>query len=136
MSLEEIEKEIAELSSRSRELRSTASGGQKLANLRKKLDDAEILQRATIAAYTTPQIVKDGGREREPVDKRHIVFALLRQAGLSYPRIGEICGGFDHGTVMHGIRRIQQLAVIYPETRSQLNLARERFARPEKEGQK
>lgn len=36
---------------------------------------------------------------------RQALYAAARDMGYSMPRIGQLCGGRDHTTVLHGIRQ-------------------------------
>lgn len=57
----------------------------------------------------TPEQVMGRSVHRHVVRARWAAMARLREAGLSYPRIGRILGR-DHSTVMYGIRRHAGLA--------------------------
>jgi hypothetical protein len=46
------------------------------------------------------------GRHKALVRARWEVFAQLRKLGYSLPYIGRVCGGRDHTTVLHGLRRM------------------------------
>ena len=49
-------------------------------------------------------------RKQEHVFARQAAMYLCRNGlGLSYPELGRLFGGRDHATVIHGIRKIQQL---------------------------
>lgn len=53
------------------------------------------------------EIIKHGGRNRRITLPRHEVFWLARMLTKnSYPRIGKFTGGFDHHTVIHGVRKM------------------------------
>lgn len=57
-----------------------------------------------------PSDLMSQSRRREFVRARQVAMFLCRsRLGLSYPELGRIFGGKDHSTVMHGIRKIQQL---------------------------
>jgi chromosomal replication initiator protein len=51
------------------------------------------------------QIIGDV-RAKEVVIPRHIVMAILRTRGLSYPAIGRIMGGRDHSSVIHACKTL------------------------------
>lgn len=47
-------------------------------------------------------------REWRIVYARHMVWYILREHyNLSYPYIGELTGGRDHTSIIHGVRRIK-----------------------------
>lgn len=51
-----------------------------------------------------------GSRKREIARARQVAMFLCRsRLGLSYPDLGRIFGGKDHSTVIHSIRKIQQI---------------------------
>jgi chromosomal replication initiation ATPase DnaA len=50
------------------------------------------------------------GRQRHRIilDKRHIVISLYKKySGLTLKQIGEDCGGYDHTSIMHICKKIQ-----------------------------
>jgi hypothetical protein len=47
-----------------------------------------------------------------------IMWAAKKQTTYSYPQIARALGGFDHTSVMHGVRRAEQLRAADPEFRS------------------
>lgn len=58
-------------------------------------------------------------RQKELVYPRQITMYLLRELmKQSYPQIGEVLGGKDHTTVMHGVEKISKLLKIQPEVES------------------
>lgn len=57
-----------------------------------------------------PPEILGGGRRHDLVLARQIAMYLCRlRLGLSYPELGRLFGGRDHSTVIHGIKKIQQL---------------------------
>ncbi|KAF0193915.1 MAG: chromosomal replication initiator protein, partial [bacterium] len=56
-------------------------------------------------------------RQKELVLPRHLtMYILSEELGLTVEKIGEILGGRDHTTVMHGRDKIKQLIVSDRET--------------------
>ena len=53
----------------------------------------------------TADQVLSGRRDRIFVDARHVAMWLMRDAGRSFPEIGNELG-VDHSTVMNGVRRV------------------------------
>lgn len=51
------------------------------------------------------QIVLPGKKARF-VRARHIAWWLLRQQSRSYPQIAKLTGGWDHSSVMNGVRQM------------------------------
>lgn len=57
-----------------------------------------------------PSEIMGQSRRRELARARQATMFLCRvRLGLSYPELGRIFGGRDHSTVIHGIKKIQQL---------------------------
>jgi chromosomal replication initiation ATPase DnaA len=54
----------------------------------------------------TADDVLSGKRDRVHVDARHVAMWLMRDAGRSYPEIGNEIG-VDHSTVMNGVKRVE-----------------------------
>jgi chromosomal replication initiation ATPase DnaA len=64
---------------------------------------------ATVVAteyFLTATEIFSPARERERVEARQIAWWLLRTAGWSFPRIGRF-SGFDHSSVLHGVRVVE-----------------------------
>ena len=58
----------------------------------------------------TVRQMKYGGRDARLVAARHALFYLCRKyTPLSLPRIGEMLGGFDHTTVLHGFKKVSDI---------------------------
>ena len=71
------------------------------------------------------------GRSKEVVLPRQVAMYLLREmTQLSLPQIGELVGGRDHTTVMHGINKIASLAESDASLRRQLLALKERLYAP------
>jgi chromosomal replication initiator protein len=69
--------------------------------------------------------LKGTSRQRQIVLARNIAMYLARQfTGQSMEKIGAFFGGRDHTTVLHGCRRIEDLAKNDPETREALGWLR------------
>ena len=54
--------------------------------------------------YYDPRMLPVKTRERQFVLPRQYVWYLLRTHGMSYPWIAKNTGGWDHSTVVHGVR--------------------------------
>lgn len=63
------------------------------------------------------------------VKPRHVCMYLLKEeARLSYKEIGNLLGGRDHTTVMHGVERIEKLLETTERVREELTYIKERLA--------
>lgn len=70
-------------------------------------------------------------RTKNLVDPRQIAMYLLRQdIGLNLQSIGQLLGGRDHTTVMHGIEKVSRLAQNDEQTKSTITALRQSFLRP------
>lgn len=97
------------------------------ASLQDRLPDTEMVEKLAMPESSEPAwqqsllrvAAKMGVKPSEIIGKsKRQEFVIARQAamyicrlkfGLSYPELGRIFGGRDHATVMHGIKKIQQL---------------------------
>ncbi len=69
-------------------------------------------------------------RTKNLVDPRQIAMYLLRQdIGLNLQSIGQLLGGRDHTTVMHGIEKVSKLAQTDENTRAAITSLRQSFLR-------
>jgi chromosomal replication initiator protein len=69
-------------------------------------------------------------RTKNLVDPRQIAMYLLRQdIGLNLQSIGQLLGGRDHTTVMHGIEKVSKLAQTDEHTKSTIINLRQSFLR-------
>lgn len=58
----------------------------------------------------TPNRVKAKTRRREVVEARYMCYKFLKErTSLSLTAIGDLMGGFDHATVLHGLTTIENL---------------------------
>lgn len=48
-----------------------------------------------------------GSRQHRYLGTRAQIYMLLREDGVSLPEIGRMCGGKDHTTIMHAIRKFK-----------------------------
>jgi hypothetical protein len=66
---------------------------------------ADVLRRHSLwRSLTWEQVIaKDNSRER--VHARAEIYALLRERGWSYPKIGAFVGGRDHTTIINSVQR-------------------------------
>ena len=60
--------------------------------------------------YYDPGMLPVKTRERQFVLPRQYVWYLLRAQGMSYPWIAQNTGGWDHTTIMHGVKMHAQRA--------------------------
>ena len=80
-----------------------------------------IIERVAKRFHLKPEILVGTGRKAEYVLARQVAMFLCReQLGFSFNEIGEIFGGRDHSTVMHSVRKIQELQLIDTETHNLL----------------
>lgn len=71
-------------------------------------------------------------RSRKFVKPRQVAMFLLReQLGMSLTSIGEVLGGRDHTTVIHGLKAISLEASRFPQVASDLEEIRKEFLKPE-----
>lgn len=78
----------------------------------------QIIQDACTFLQFDPDQLKSKSRKREKVIVRHMLFMLLRlETVMTLKGIGEIMGGYDHTTVIHGIQQFKDLM----ETNKALN---------------
>lgn len=69
-------------------------------------------------------------RTKNLVDPRQMAMYLLRQdIGLNLQSIGQLLGGRDHTTVMHGIEKVSQQAKTDDQIRSTITALRQSFTR-------
>jgi hypothetical protein len=64
-----------------------------------------------VSRYTGVTVldIKSERRQKKLVEARQIAFYVLRSVTTySFPRIGEICGGRDHSTVLHGCAKVER----------------------------
>lgn len=62
------------------------------------------------AAQVRMMDIRSPRRAKQLVLARHVIFYLARKYTLlSCPRMGQLIGGRDHSTVLHGIRRVEDL---------------------------
>lgn len=79
---------------------------------------------AAAAAYfnVTRRAIRSAVRIKPLVRVRHIVMWLGRRVlNKSFPRIGVVLGGRDHTTVLHGVRKIDQLILSDARLRDDLD---------------
>ncbi|NPA06392.1 MAG: chromosomal replication initiator protein DnaA [Chloroflexi bacterium] len=77
----------------------------------------------------TIEELKGKGRSRRVALPRQIAMYLLRtEVGLSWPQIGQVLGGRDHSTVMHGYRKIEEQLAQDPMLRGEIRALQERLS--------
>jgi len=59
-----------------------------------------------------------------------VMYVMRVETGASYPQIGEILGGRDHTTVLHGCNRVADEISTSPEVGRQVNELRTRLYEP------
>ncbi len=86
----------------------------------------KILQKASeISGIPVDQIVGTS-RRRPIVEVRQIAMYVTRnETDLSFPKIGEAFGNRDHTTVIHGVKKIEQLIVDDVEMRNKVQTLRD-----------
>ncbi len=80
--------------------------------VKRQLTPHSVIQAVASYYHITVDDLRSKGRRRTIAWPRQIAMYLLREeTDLSYPQIGELLGGRDHSTVMHGYERVaEQLA--------------------------
>jgi chromosomal replication initiator protein len=90
-----------------------ATAAEALADLlprRRKIVADKVLEAVAQAYGVSVAELRAKGRSRRVAVPRQVAMYLLREeAGLSLPRIGELLGGRDHSTIMHGTRKVADL---------------------------
>lgn len=72
-----------------------------------------IVNRVSEKLEVRPLDIMGSSRRHDYVLARQMAMFLCRQKlGLSYPELGRLFGGKDHSTVMHGIKKIEQLRLV------------------------
>ncbi len=92
-------------------------------------DDPEDSEMSVIIDYIAKNRLKTGGNERDFTYRRNYLYKYIREVhGLTYRAIGELFGGKNHATVMHGINLHDTLVDIKdPVYASTINKMKERF---------
>lgn len=72
-------------------------------------DIVDAVLRECAAAGSNRRELLSQRRDKSVVQRRHIAYLVLHEAGLSYPAIGRALGDRDHTTILHGARRARQL---------------------------
>lgn len=77
----------------------------------------------TVASYFNLKLsqIKGNRRDRSFVRPRQILYYLLRsELNIPLVEIGNLLGGRDHTTIIHGVRKISQLLAVDGETREDI----------------
>lgn len=75
-----------------------------------EIPPALILQRTAEYYNLTADDLTSKSRSRPLTTARHVAMYLMREStGLSLVKIGEVFGGRDHSTVLHGINKVEAL---------------------------
>ncbi len=83
-----------------------------------------------VAAHHGMTVERLLGRSRKKRDARprqQAMFLGRRYTALSFPEIGRRMGGFDHTTVIHGVRKIESLIPDDSELAAELAAIEERI---------
>ena len=89
-------------------------------------DQEKILKLTCQTFKVSPAALGGKGRTHHLALARQVAMYLLRvEAGLRYTEIGKILGNKDHSTVIHAIKKIEQLIGADPGTRSTVLYIRE-----------
>lgn len=70
-------------------------------------DEAEVIAKKH---GLTLEFVLSRSSARRPARARWEIMAMLRARGNTYPRIGQLLGGMDHSSVLHGCRRHAEIS--------------------------
>jgi chromosomal replication initiator protein len=87
----------------------------------------------TASLYFGTNIVELIGRGRSAplaLQRQIVMYVMRMETGASYPQIGDILGGRDHTTVMHGCDKVTEEIVTSPELGRQVNELRNRLYEP------
>lgn len=94
------------------------------------LSHIERIQRVVLAFYPNVSMsdLKSARRTADVVRPRQIVMYLAKElTARSLPEIGRRCGGRDHTTVLHAVRKIGALVKTDPELAEQVEKIRAKF---------
>lgn len=76
---------------------------------RQHIKPTTILRAVTSHFHVSSNTLRGTSRKKEYVTARHIAMYLLKsELDLPYTEIGEMFGGRDHTSVMHGVQKVQQ----------------------------
>lgn len=75
------------------------------------VDFADVLAAVSKATRVSPKRIQSTERYHKVARARWIGWLIIRQSGYSFPEIGRMTGGFDHATVIHGLRNIDPRGV-------------------------
>ena len=89
-------------------------------------DQEKIIKLVCQTFKISPAALSGKGRTHHLALGRQVAMYLLRiEGGLRYTEIGKILGNKDHSTVIHAIKKIEQLISADPTTRSTILYIRE-----------
>jgi chromosomal replication initiator protein len=61
------------------------------------------------------------GRHQVIIDKRHIVIALYKKySGYTFKQTGKDCGGYDHTTIIHIVKKINNICEVDEQFKSEV----------------
>lgn len=81
----------------------------------------DIIKNACLFYDIKPTQIKGPRREASLVKARQIImFILKKELGLSFVEIGNILGGRDHTTIMHGVGKIEKMLSTTPKLTSEI----------------
>ncbi len=99
-----------------------------LENRRSKITPEGIINQVTSYFKVSLTEIRGRGRSKEIVLPRQVAMYLLREeTGASLVEIGQLLGGRDHSTVMHGIARIEKGLETDSSLRTRVNALREQL---------
>ena len=103
---------------------------QPVAPISRQPNPNEILKVVCETYGVTLKDITGKKRTKNLVDPRQIAMYLLRQdIGLNLQSIGQLLGGRDHTTIMHGIEKVSKLAQTDEQTKSTITALRQSFLR-------
>lgn len=71
-------------------------------------DIADVLADVVSATKVSAKRLQSSERTPYVARARWVAWFILRQRRMTYPEIGRMTGGFDHSTVIHGIKQAQK----------------------------
>ncbi len=75
----------------------------------------QVLETVSRSTRVSVLDIKSERRQVPLVEARMIAFHIMRTVtSLSFPRIGLVCGGRDHTTILHGCRRMEERILAEP----------------------
>ena len=92
----------------------------------KNFDPAEIIAKTAKYFSLNPNDILGKSRERKLVRPRQIIMYIMRdELNMPFPKIGDVLGGKDHTTIMHGVRLITELIKKDEQIQNHITLIKE-----------